>query len=157
SLEDTDTQQVLPGSDFNLIYDDTTNTAAFFYKGGVLPNGNYTAAITAAGVTDETGLPLDGNGDRVGGDDLHYSFFSLMGHVKRDGVVNGQDFNALANNYGAQNADWSKGDFNGDTVVDTTDFNVLAANFNDVVPQPQMTQALGAPSMTTPANLFANA
>ena len=157
SVLDTDTGQTYAGSEnFQLIYDGTTNTAAFRYAGGTLPDGNYTATIAAAGVTDETGLPLDGNGDGVGGDDLHFNFFSLMGDANRDRVVNAQDFAALAANYGTPDAGWPQGDFNGDGQVDSSDFNLLAAHYNVSVPAPQSAMALSLPTSVSPGSLFSN-
>lgn len=53
----------------------------------------------------------------------------LGGDANLDGVVNLQDFNVLAANFGSSSANWLTGDFNGDGLVNLADFNILAANF----------------------------
>ena len=57
-------------------------------------------------------------------------FNPIAGDADVDGVVNLDDFNALAANFGAPSgATWIQGDFTGDGRVDLDDFNALAANF----------------------------
>jgi autotransporter-associated beta strand protein len=55
--------------------------------------------------------------------------FTLYGDANIDGIVNLQDFNRLAANFGATNATWRQGNFNYDNIVNLQDFNRLAANF----------------------------
>ena len=51
------------------------------------------------------------------------------GDSNLDGSVTLADFNALANNFGSQDADWVQGDFDYDSQVGLADFNRLAGNF----------------------------
>jgi hypothetical protein len=61
----------------------------------------------------------------------------LNGDADFSGVVNIDDFNALAANYNGTGKKWSQGDFaNYDGVVNIDDFNALAANYNMSVPGP---------------------
>ncbi len=55
--------------------------------------------------------------------------YTRYGDANLDKLVNLQDFNRLAANFGATDAVWSQGDFNYDTIVNLQDFNRLAANF----------------------------
>ena len=85
--------------------------------------------------------------------------FTRFGDADLDHIVNLNDFNRLAANFGATDAFWHEGDFNYDQRVNLTDFNLLAANFglsadgpaatpNDwatlasVVPEPSISSAL---------------
>ena len=68
---------------------------------------------------------------------------SLIGDTNHDGVVDGLDAKALAENWQkATGAQWSEGDFNGDGAVDDLDATLLAANWqetslaNSTVPEP---------------------
>ncbi len=51
------------------------------------------------------------------------------GDANKDGLVNLQDFNVLAGNFGSTGASWTQADFNGDHLVNLQDFNILAGNF----------------------------
>ncbi len=51
------------------------------------------------------------------------------GDADLDGLVNLNDFNRLAANFGASNTVWSQGNFNFDNFTNLSDFNLLAANF----------------------------
>jgi hypothetical protein len=68
------------------------------------------------------------------------------GDANLDGLVNLEDFNRLAANFGSSAALWSGGDFNYDQIVNLDDFNKLAANFGMTVsangPTPQDWAAL---------------
>jgi hypothetical protein len=55
--------------------------------------------------------------------------YTRMGDATLDGVVNLNDFNKLAANFGADGKIWATGDFNFDGIVSLHDFNLLAANF----------------------------
>jgi hypothetical protein len=60
---------------------------------------------------------------------LQYLTSPLPGDANFDGLVNLQDFNALAANFGQSDRFWYHGDFNRDRVVNLQDFNALAAHF----------------------------
>jgi hypothetical protein len=55
------------------------------------------------------------------------------GDADLDGVVNLNDFNRLAANFGAAGARWSQGNLNYDAAVNLDDFNLLAANFGAAI------------------------
>jgi hypothetical protein len=53
----------------------------------------------------------------------------VAGDADGSGLVDSNDLNILAGNFGKTNATWSHGDFNSDRVINTDDFNILAGNF----------------------------
>lgn len=55
--------------------------------------------------------------------------YTRMGDANLDLVVDSDDFNRLAANFGLAGKFWSQGDFNFDQVVSSHDFNLLASNF----------------------------
>jgi hypothetical protein len=56
--------------------------------------------------------------------------YTRLGDANLDAVVNLQDFNRLAANFGMSgNAFWHQADFNYDGLVNLQDFNLLAGNF----------------------------
>lgn len=118
-----------------MVYSPNTATITFpgFFN-GVLTDGNYTATLTASGITDVAGNPLAGA--------TPLSFFALNGDANRDRVVNALDFNALAISFG-QSGKFSQGNFNYDAIVNTLDFNLLAGNFNKglAAPSPALAQS----------------
>ena len=77
--------------------------------------------------------------------------FTRYGDSNLDRVVNLDDFNRLAANFGSTNAVWSMGDFTYDGAVNLDDFNRLAANFGlsasgpTVTPQDWSALAAAAP------------
>jgi len=97
------------------------NTATFSY-GGIMPDGNYRATLSAAGITHSQGTPMPA--------DYVLDFFVLTADANHDRHVNVQDFNALANNYNQSPRDASQGDFNYDGTVNVQDFNLLAGLYN---------------------------
>ena len=62
------------------------------------------------------------------------------GDANLDGVVNLDDFNQLATNFGTGDT-WHEGDFNYDGVVTLSDFNLLAANFGFAATGPDVSSA----------------
>jgi GH18 family chitinase len=101
-------------------WDGATNTATFTLNNTV-PDGNYLATLSGAGVSDPAGNPL--------GADHTFEFFFLSGDANHDGNVNLADFNVLAANFGQSGRDFTQGDFNYDGTVNLADFNVLASRF----------------------------
>jgi len=73
-----------------------------------------------------------------------------------DGIVDTQDFNILAGNFGMAGQTFAQGDFSGDGLVDSVDFGILLENYGEstspgplsigsVVPEPaSLTGVLGA-------------
>jgi autotransporter-associated beta strand protein len=78
-------------------------------------------------------------GEPVGGDDVLIRY-TRTGDANLDAVVNLQDFNRLASNFGVSSgAYWHQADFNYDGRVNLQDFNLLAANFGLSVAGPGVT------------------
>ncbi len=87
TLRNIDTGQNIDPSNIALNYDNATDTATFTFSGftgGSLGNGNYTATLSASGITDASALTLDGNGDDRGGDDYSFDFYRLFGDSEAD-------------------------------------------------------------------------
>jgi hypothetical protein len=101
-------------------FDAVTNTATFALPTG-LADGDYTATIPAAGVTDGAGNPLAAP--------LDFDFFVFTGDANRDRSININDFAILAGNFNAPGT-YSAGDFNYDAIVNIADFSILASKFN---------------------------
>jgi hypothetical protein len=133
-LQNLTTMQTIPSSDFAISYDALTNSATFDYTGttagipGILPDGNYSATLLAAGISTIQGAPL--------GADYVLSFRFLQGDANGDGRVNLNDFNILAANFGQSLRDFTQGDFDYSGNVNLNDFNILAARFGQVLAGP---------------------
>jgi hypothetical protein len=129
-LHNDTTGQTIDGSSLVLTYNAATRTATWT---STTPwaDGDYTATLSAAGITDFGGRPLDGNGDGTGGDDYVLKFFSFAGDANRDRTVDFLDLAKLAQNYNTTGGNtWATGDFNGDGNVDFLDLARLAQNYN---------------------------
>jgi hypothetical protein len=77
--------------------------------------------------------------------------YTRYGDANLDRVVNLEDFNRLAANFGQNNRLWTQGDFTYDELVNLADFNRLAGNFGlsasgpDVTPQDWAALAAAVP------------
>lgn len=60
----------------------------------------------------------------------------LGGDANEDGVVDLQDFGALKEHFGQEDAAWGHGDFTGDGAVDLQDFGLLKDHFGQAAPAP---------------------
>jgi hypothetical protein len=129
----------------NVSFDTQTNTAVFTLPTN-LTDGNYTATLLAAGITDAGGQALDGNNDGTAGGNYVHSFFKLTGDANGDRIVNHLDFNIVYANFGATGVGTSQGNFNADNVVNFADFQILEAAFGTSLPAPA-----APPSPSTPA------
>jgi hypothetical protein len=136
-LRNTTLNQTIVG--LTLTYDPTTNTATWT-SAGQLPDGDYTATLSGAGIVDGGGRALDGNGDGTGGDDYTVALFKFGGDATRDRTVDFNDLVKLAQNYELVGGlTWADGDFTGDGNVDFNDLVKLAQNYDVTFP------AAGAP------------
>ncbi len=118
----------VPAGSIAVTFNSTTNIADFTFPGfanGVLPDGNYRATLRGLGVSNNAGIPMAG--------DLQFGFFFLSGDANHDGIVNLQDFDTLAANFGQSPRDFTQGDFTYDGLVNLADFNILAARFGLVL------------------------
>ena len=112
----------------SLSYDAATNTATITFPGltgGLLADGRYRATILAAGVVSASGAAMAA--------DHTFDFLFLRGDANNNGIVNLQDFNILAANFGQTGRDFTQGDFDYDGLVNLRDFNILASRFGTSV------------------------
>jgi murein DD-endopeptidase MepM/ murein hydrolase activator NlpD len=109
-------------------WDPATKTATFaISSGGILPDGNYRATLSGAGV-------LNGSTPMAG--DYNLNFFVLAGDATRDRWVDFGDLVILAQNYGQANKTFADGDFNYDGTVGFEDLVILAQRYNTTLPAP---------------------
>ena len=92
-------------------------------------------------ITSTPGGTLGYKDDGAGGTQIQ---FAVTGDADLTGVVDSNDFAALAANYGQTGVFWSQGDFNYDGTVNALDFNALANNFGKSVPASAPVAALGS-------------
>ena len=95
------------------------------YASGILPDGNYTATLSASGVSDIAGTTMAATFTK--------SFFVLAGDASRDKTVDLTDFTILAANFNQSGKTFSQGDFNYDGTVGLADFTILASRFNQTL------------------------
>jgi cyclophilin family peptidyl-prolyl cis-trans isomerase len=100
----------------------------FDVPGGVLPDGNYHAALAAGDVTDRAGNALAAG---VGVD-----FYVLAGDANRDRTVNFDDLLVVAKNYNKVGVTYAEGDLNYDGLVNFDDLLVLAKAYNKTLAAP---------------------
>jgi hypothetical protein len=60
--------------------------------------------------------------------------YTLKGDATLDGIVDSNDFSAIANNFNGSANSWAQGDFNNDGVANALDFNLLATNYGSPLP-----------------------
>jgi hypothetical protein len=125
---------ITPSQSASLVYDANLNQATWTF-GGVIPDGNYSANLLGAGVTDLAGNAM--------ADDA-FAFKFLLADANNDGSVNLTDFNILAANFGATGRTFSQGNFDYDAGGNVTlgDFNILAAKFGTALAQPRPNAAI---------------
>jgi murein DD-endopeptidase MepM/ murein hydrolase activator NlpD len=117
-------------------YDLASNIATFAFAGN-LPDGNYRATLSAAGV-------LNGNTPMAA--DHVMNFFVLTGDLNHDRTVSIADFITLASHFSKSDATYSDGDMNYDGIVSIADFIDLASKFGTTLVNP------AAPAPQSPAS-----
>ncbi len=133
TLLNNTTSQIVASGLMLLSYNPATRTAVITFPGypnGILPTGQYTLTLSAAGITDSAGNPLDGNANGTGGDNYVLSFAYQQGDIDGDGRVNFADLILLARNYGLNPATPAQGDLNYDGQINFLDLIELARNYN---------------------------
>jgi hypothetical protein len=132
-LKNLTTNSIIPTANISLNYD-INNVATFTFPGylyGALPDGNYGATLTAAGITDTSGHPLAA--------DYTFDFYFLNGDANRDRSVGFADLVAVAQNYGATSGvNFAKGDFTYDGKVDFADLVIVAQKYGTSLPLPAL-------------------
>jgi hypothetical protein len=145
-LQNTTTGQFISAGNMAIEWDAVTNAATFTFPGyvnGILPDGEYTATLLSAGVTDPPGQSL------VSG--AVVNFFVLAGDANRDMRVDSDDFNIVATSFGTLGNSFIDGDFSYDGLVNSDDFNILATNFGEelTIPRAAQRRALGSRGATS--------
>ena len=123
-----DDNSTIPAASIAVSYRAQGNQASFRFPGlpgGVLPDGNYRAVLSGAGVADAFGNPL--------GSDVIVDFFVFSGDANRDRTVGIADFSVLAANFNNPGV-FADGDFNYSGMVEIGDFSILASRFNTSLP-----------------------
>ncbi len=97
-LQNLTTGQAVDPAATAVSYDPATNRATWTFPGlagKTLTNGNYTATLASAGITDSQGNTLDGNGDGIGtglpADDYRFDFYRYYGDADGDRDVDNLD------------------------------------------------------------------
>ncbi|MHB9047020.1 MAG: lamin tail domain-containing protein [Pirellulales bacterium] len=126
-------------------YDPATSTATWNLAGLALPDGNYTATLAAAGVSDAAGNPLAG-GDAV------IRFFRLLGDTDGNAAVDIFDVATFQINYGQPSGmSPAQGDLDGDGDVDIFDVALLQVQYGKIAGGPAaMPEPAAAPTSRTP-------
>lgn len=106
-------------------FDIGSNTASFTFAPGVLPDGRYTARLSAGSVADVNGNLLLSSST--------FDFFYLQGDINADAIVNINDFSILASRFN-QSGTYAEGDINYDGTIGIGDFAILASKFNVALP-----------------------
>jgi hypothetical protein len=103
-------------------YDPSTKTGSVDLSHVSLPDGNYSATLRAAAVTDASGITL--------AHDYQFSFFVLKGDTNGDRVVNDLDlYNVWQNQLKPAAAANLNDDLNGDGKVDAVDLTIVQGNY----------------------------
>jgi hypothetical protein len=138
------TGQVLPSSAFTLGITGPAGqpTTAVWRANSLLPDGNYTFVLNAAGVTNILGQPVTGAISR--------SFFVLGGDANRDGKVDISDLGTLASNWQQSGRDLSGGnfDYSADGLVGVGDLGLLASNWQRIIAAPSAPAPIGSGNRT---------
>ena len=121
-----------------LTYSSDTNTATLSF-GGLLPNGNFSARVIAAGITNASGQGMPG--------DYTYPFFFMNGDANRDRMVDINDLATLATHWQQSPRVFSQADFNLDAKVDIADLAILATNWQASLAAPPVLAASGRRAM----------
>jgi hypothetical protein len=129
----------VPTDSMNLSYDSGALRATITFPGfanSILPDANYSATFSVAGVSDIAGNTLSAAAP--------LNFFSLAGDANRDRKVDITDLGILATNWQQSPRTFSLGNFNyADTVVDITDLGILATNWQKELARPTARAAVG--------------
>lgn len=124
-----------------MAYDGVSNTATLSFADR-LPDGNFTARIVAAGVSNAVGTAMAA--------DHLFNFFFVNADATRDRKVDISDFSILASRFNFSGT-FTQGDFNYDGVTAIGDFALLAGRFNTMIPTPSALPRQAAAGMLTSA------
>ena len=132
------------------------------FAGGAssLPNGYYQLTLPSGLITDQYGLPLDGDGDGQPGGNYVADFFVLQGDVNGDGVVDNNDMAIVNAALGSQpgSSNWNpNADLNREGRVVTSDRIIVYDSLGQTITPPvtQGTSVTPAVAASLPAWSFA--
>ncbi len=131
SLADIKVRNLTTASDLiptSLTYNASSNTM-ILGLGTSMADGNYSVTLSAAGITDQAGNSLDGDTDGLAGGDYILGFFTLLGDVNHDRVVNQADRDTVIGALGTSGVRPQDGDANGDHNVDFADLVAVAQHY----------------------------
>jgi hypothetical protein len=126
TVTNLDTGQVIPTSAIALSYDTPTRTLTVTFPGighAVLPDGHYSAVVSATGIVGNTANPM--------ASDYTLPFRVLAGDADGNGVINFDDYVAIDNGFNDHLTGFSNGDFNYDGVVNFDDYVIIDLAFNN--------------------------
>jgi type VI secretion system secreted protein Hcp len=128
-VQNLTTGATIPASAMAFKWDAATLSGHWTFPGFKqgLPDGNYRATISSAGVFDHWGNRLAA--------DVPVDFFVLAGDANHDRKVDFQDLVVLAQNYG-RGGGLAQGNFNYDAHVDFADLVILAQQYGAALPAP---------------------
>lgn len=137
----------IPPAMLTFSYDPQTFVATWSFAAftqGMLPDGNYSATLLGANVTDGAGNAMAAN--------FTQNFFALAGDANHDRTVGFADLVAVAQNYGKTGgATWAMGDFNHDGNVGFADLVTIAQRYGKTLPLPATVPALIPANVAAPA------
>jgi hypothetical protein len=124
-VTNTTTGMVIPTSAIALSYNTPTRTLTVTFPEifqGVLPNGNYTAIVSATGIVGNSANPM--------ATDYQLPFRVLAGDADGNGIINFDDYVRIDNGFNNHLTGFSNGDFNYDGVVNFDDYVIIDLAFN---------------------------
>jgi hypothetical protein len=120
-------------------YDLNDDTLLVGFGTNILPDGNYRATLSGAGIHNASNQPLPA--------DYVLDFFILTGDANRDRKVDFDDLAILAQGYNTAGKNFSQGNFSYDAAgaVDFDDLALLAQRYNTSLPPHAAAGAVAAP------------
>ncbi|MHB1034769.1 MAG: hypothetical protein ACYC35_09450 [Pirellulales bacterium] len=144
TLANDDTGAPISLSGVTPTYDPATNTATWGLSAISIPDGNYVATLSAAGVTDAFNNPM--------ANDFSFQFFRLLADTNGSRSVDIFDVSALQLNYGQTSGMTpAQGDFDGNGTVDIFDVALLQTQYGKTLSPPAPMPPAEAPPAAMPS------
>ncbi|CAN5363530.1 hypothetical protein BH09PLA1_BH09PLA1_05130 [soil metagenome] len=124
-IKNVTTNQIVPASSIDLVYESTTRTATVMFPGfanGIAPNGRYRVTIAASAVVDPAGHHPAA--------DLTTDFVFLLGDADNNGKVNFDDYARIDNGFNNHQYGFSNGDFDYNGVINFDDYSIIDLIFS---------------------------
>ncbi|MBC8107087.1 MAG: hypothetical protein H7Z14_10895, partial [Anaerolineae bacterium] len=120
-----DTNTVIPTSALSLSYNTPSRILTVTFPGitnGILPNGQYTAVVSATGIVGNSANPMAAN---------HVlAFRVLAGDADGNGVIDFDDYSKIDNGFNNNWTGFGNGDFDYNGIVDFDDYSIIDQAFN---------------------------